>query len=149
MADILATPDEERRGRLMDDLQIIHSIFSPLASLTKSFTGTVLLLLRKETFGVKPSVKLYRVSCEEVPAFIQKNRHRFMSPLIFGSDYEWFEKCNMEIFTVCLTDTVVAINTIDQIDQEKGVYIIDEEEFLSEVAEVTDKNRMVTFALYL
>lgn len=149
MADILAVPDEERRARLMDDLQTIHSIYSPLTSLTKSFTGTVQLLLRKEKFDVKPSVELRRFSCGQVPGFIKKNRHRFMSPLVFGSDYEWFDKCNMEIFTVCLTDTVVAINTIDQIGQEKGVYIIDEEEFLSEVAKVTDKNRMVTFALYL
>src|SRR5690606_14522776 len=98
MADIFTVPDEERRARLMDELQMLHSIDSPIASTTKSFTGTVLLLLRKEEFGIKQPVILQQVKCDEVPVFIKENEKRFISPLIFGSDYEWFNDCKMEIF---------------------------------------------------
>ena len=72
---------------------------------------------------------------------IIKNKEKFISPLIFGSDYKWFEQQQQEIFTKCLTDTIIVFNTLYE---EKGVYLIDEDEFLSEIK---DKTGFVTFAI--
>lgn len=143
MIDVLRIPDiENRKGYLKEMLQIIHTIYSPIASGVKSFSGTVALLLRNETFGIKNPVILKQVSYSNVPNFIRGNKEKFISPLIFGSDYKWFEQQRQEIFTKCLTDTIVVFNTLYE---DKGVYLVDEDEFL---AEIKDKIGFVTFAIH-
>jgi hypothetical protein len=143
MINVLRIPDiENRKSYLREMLQIIHTIYSPIASSTKSFSATVSLLLKNETFGIKNPVILKQVSYIDVPNFIKENKEKFISPLIFGSDYKWFEQQQQEVFTKCLTDTIVVFNTLYE---NKGVYLIDEDEFLSEFK---DKTGFVTFAIH-
>ena len=79
MIDVLRIPDiENRKDYLREMLQIIHTIYSPIASGVKSFSGTVSLLLRNETFGIKNPVILKQISYSDVPNFIKENKEKLL-----------------------------------------------------------------------